>query len=161
MTDFETNTQADSDDAITRLESLAILMANGREYDAEFVEACVLAADMSMPEFAHQVELEIRERVRGQFAAMGYAIDFDNEIAAADPDEFDDDPQPYDLHGNVPHGATAVVYHDGRKLGEIKATSGRFELQAAMPRGMQTVKVLAVAEDGRSLGSDEYTFTVR
>jgi hypothetical protein len=67
----------------------------------------------------------------------------------------------YQLCGNVPRGATVVVYHDGRKLGEIKAPSGRFELQAAMPRGLQSVRVVAIGEDGRSIGSDTHTFTVK
>ena len=161
-------------DALARVEALAVLMAAGREYDAGYIEACIEAAGCSVHDLWCQVERESRERVCSVFATMGYEFNgnaddesgaeesgAESELKAGFSDHCDSfGRRLWDFEGYVPAGTTAVVYHEGRKIGEAKTSNGHFEIQAAMPRGLQTVEVLAIRADGRELGSSSCVFKV-
>ena len=136
-------------DALARVEALAVLMAAGREYDAGYIEACIEAAGCSVHDLWCQVERESRERISQCVCHNGLRIQrqcgrrirrrrirHESELKAGFSDHCDSfGRRLWDFEGYVPAGTTAVVYHEGRKIGEAKTSNGHFEIQAAMPAG--------------------------
>src|SRR5436189_238719 len=119
------------DEAELQFEAIATLMAAGREYEPEFIESVVEASGYSMADLKCAVEEESKSRIDSLFAAIGF--DDNEDIEAADDDDADDESDSpghrlWEFSGHVPPGATACVFHDGRKLGEIKAPHGHFEI---------------------------------
>jgi hypothetical protein len=167
-------------EALTSLEALSVLIAAGREYDPTFVLNVVEAAGSSISELKAAVKVEMENRLEAVFAQFDGQCDIEDTdvLALEDSADADDDENEliaesessdhcdslgrrlWNFDGHVPPGATACIYHEGRKLREIKATHGHFEIQAEMPRGMQTIELLAIGADGRKIGSNSCVFKV-